>query len=52
MWAVSQYGHDLEPHRLRLFHISKARPPLDKIVFNSILGVVHGFDIRSGGYAP
>ena len=44
------YGHDLEPHRLRLFNIiwNIRTGPLDKIAFYNILGV----DIRPGDYAP
>ena len=50
---VGRNGHDLEPYRLRIFHIAwNVRPgPLDK-VFSTVLGIVHGVDIRPGGYAP
>ena len=54
MWSVSQYGHDLEPHHLRLDHNNwdVRTGPLDRVVLNRILGVIRSVNIHAGHTSP
>ena len=54
MWAVSQYGHDLEPHHLRLDHniLDVRTGHLNRVVLNLILGVLRSVNIHAGHTSP